>query len=287
MTEQANGPAGESQQTTAHVSTVLADQGSNGADANWVAGLQAEENRALVEAKQWKSPDDAIRSYRELEHHASKSLKMPGDNATAEDWDKFYSKLGRPESPDKYELKLNTEAVPQDFPYDETSAIEFRKWAHEAGLAPAQAQALHDKFVGYQAQSFTAARESLARAEGDAHREIVRDWGDTDTASYRQNVEYMSRAVAQLGLKESLMKGGLLSHEGAVLDHKVASALAKVGKELYGEDTMATNASGILKNPFSAEHENLTEQGKLLREDPRKAASLIRAAGQNPATYGL
>lgn len=292
MTEQANGPVAvdanaPAPQTTATASTVLTDQGSNGQDANWVAGLQAEENRALVEAKQWKSPDDAIRSYRELEHHASKALKLPGENATAEDWDKFYSKLGRPESPDKYELKLNTEAVPQDFPYDETSAIEFRKWAHEAGLTPSQAQALHDKFVGHQASAFSATREGMAKAEGDAHRALVQAWGDADTSGYKQNVEYLSRAVAQLGLKDSLMKGGLLSADGAILDHKVAIAFAKVGKELYGEDTMATNASGVLRNPFSDEHENLTEQGKLLRDDPKKAAALMRAAGKDPRTLGL
>lgn len=292
MTEQANGPAAvdanaPAPQTTATVSTVLADQGSNGGGETWVAGLQVEENRALVEAKQWQTLDDAIRSYRELEHHASKALKLPGENATAEDWNKFYSKLGRPESPDKYELKLNTETVPQDFPYDETSAIEFRKWAHEAGLTPAQAQSLHDKFVGYQAQSFTASREALAKAEGDAHRAIVREWGDPDTSGYRQNVEYLSRAVSQLGIKESLVKGGLVSGDGAVLDSKLAFALAKVGKELYGEDSVATNANGVLKNPFSDENFNLTEQGRLVREDPRKAAALMRAAGKNPATYGL
>lgn len=292
MTEQANGPAAvdvnaPAPQTTATDSTVLTDQGSNGVDANWVAGLQIEDNRALVEAKQWKSPDDAIRSYRELEHHASKALKLPGDNATAEDWDKFYSKLGRPESPDKYELKLNTEAVPQDFPYDETSAIEFRKWAHEAGLSPVQAQSLHDRFVGYQANSFTASREALTKAEGDAHRAIVHEWGGPDTSGYRQNVEYLSRAVAQLGIKESLVKGGLVSGDGSVLDSKLAFALAKVGKELYGEDSIATNANGVLKNPFSDEHENLTEQGRLVRDDPKKAAALMRAAGKNPASYGL
>lgn len=292
MTEQANGPAAAvapapAPQTTATVSTVLADQGSNGNGENWVAGLQIEDNRALVEAKQWKSPDDAIRSYRELENHASKALKLPGENATAEDWDKFYAKLGRPETPDKYELRLNTETVPQDFPYDETSAIEFRKWAHEAGLTPAQAQSLHDKFVEYQANAFTSSREEMAKREGDAHRAIVGAWGDPDTSGYRQNVEFMSRAVSQLGIKDSLVKGGLVSGDGAVLDSKLAFALAKVGKELYGEDSVATNANGVLKNPFSDDHFNLTEQGRLSREDPKKAAALARAAGKNPADFGL
>ena len=41
------------------------------------------------------------------------------------------------------------------------------------------------------------------------------------------------------------------------------------------------------KNPFSKEFFNLTEQGKLIRENPEKAKQLIIAAGGNPALYGL
>ncbi|GAA0614813.1 hypothetical protein [Paenochrobactrum glaciei] len=273
--------------TTAPTATVVADQGSNSGNADWVAGLQVEDNRTLVEAKQWKSADDAIRSYRELETDANKALKVPEADAPAEEWNAFYGKLGRPESADKYELKLNTETVPEGFPYDEKSAIEFRTWAHEAGLTPAQAQTLHDKFVGYQAGSFTASREALAKAEGDTHREIVMQWGDPDTDGYKQNLEYTSRAIGQLGLKDELTRLGALSADGAVLSPKIAFALSKVGKEMYGEDTTVLNAGGTVSNPFSAEHENLTQQGQLIRSDPSKAKSLIRAAGGNPADYGL
>lgn len=273
--------------TTAPTATVVADQGSNSGNADWVAGLQVEDNRTLVEAKQWKSADDAIRSYRELETDVNKALKVPEADAPAEEWNAFYGKLGRPESADKYELKLNTETVPEGFPYDEKSAIEFRTWAHEAGLTPAQAQTLHDKFVGYQAGSFTASREALAKAEGDTHREIVMQWGDPDTDGYKQNLEYTSRAIGQLGLKDELTRLGALSADGAVLSPKIAFALSKVGKEMYGEDTTVLNAGGTVSNPFSAEHENLTQQGQLIRSDPSKAKSLIRAAGGNPADYGL
>lgn len=273
--------------TTAPTATVVADQGSNSGNADWVAGLQVEDNRTLVEAKQWKSADDAIRSYRELETDANNALKVPEADAPAEEWNAFYGKLGRPESADKYELKLNTETVPEGFPYDEKSAIEFRTWAHEAGLTPAQAQTLHDKFVGYQAGSFTASREALAKAEGDTHREIVMQWGDPDTDGYKQNLEYTSRAIGQLGLKDELTRLGALSADGAVLSPKIAFALSKVGKEMYGEDTTVLNAGGTVSNPFSAEHENLTQQGQLIRSDPSKAKSLIRAAGGNPADYGL
>lgn len=294
MSEQANGPAGEGQQTTAAEQTVLPDGGSEGGNGIKVAGPLNEENRALVEAKKWAGEDGSIdlnkitESYRNLEAHASKALSLPGENATQEDWDKFYSKLGRPEKADGYELRLNTEAVPENFPYDEQSAIEFRSWAHEAGLTPRQAQALHDKFIGHQAARYTEHAASLEKRAGDAHREIVSEWGGADSEGYKQNVELASRAIHQLGLKDALVEGGILSGDGAILNARAAKAFAKVGKELYGEDHMATNANGVLSNPFSdGPNFNLTKQGEMVRSDPKKAAALIRAAGRNPADYGL
>lgn len=292
MTAEANGPAGEGQPTTAPEATVIAGQGSNGDVGIKVAGPLTDDNRTLVETKEWMK-DGSIDlnaladGYRNFEIHSRQTVKVPGENATADDWNAFYGKLGRPETPDKYELKLNTEAVPEGFPYDEKSAIEFRTWAHEAGLTPAQAQTLHDKFVGVQAGGFTAARDAMAKAEGDTHREIVMQWGDPDTDGYKQNLEYTSRAIGQLGLKDELTRLGALSVDGAVLSPKIAFALSKVGKEMYGEDTTVLNAGGTISNPFSAEHENLTQQGQLVRDDPSKARSLIRAAGGNPADYGL
>lgn len=40
-------------------------------------------------------------------------------------------------------------------------------------------------------------------------------------------------------------------------------------------------------NPFSKEQFNLTEQGRLIRENPDQAKQLIIQAGGNPALYGL
>lgn len=40
-------------------------------------------------------------------------------------------------------------------------------------------------------------------------------------------------------------------------------------------------------NPFSDDEFNLTEQGKLIREDPDKARKLIKKAGKDPANYDL
>jgi len=46
-------------------------------------------------------------------------------------------------------------------------------------------------------------------------------------------------------------------------------------------------AGGGQKNPWKKETFNLTEQGKLLRENPALAKSMIVEAGKNPTIYGL
>lgn len=266
--------------------TILDNGGADGslpAFTDLVAGL-APENRTLVEAKKWASLDDAFKSHRELETHVGKALVPPGKDATADEWNAFYGKLGRPEKPEGYELKVARESLPQDFPYDETLSVEFRNWAHESGLSPSQAQSLHDKFVGKQAGSFAAMRESITKKADTAHSEIVQEFGQPDTDGYKRNVELMSRAARQLGITDALKEGGMISADGALLNGTLAKALAKVGKDMFSEDSYASGDGGVLENPFSKGSENLTKQGQLISSDPNKARALMRAAGLDPNT---
>lgn len=270
------------------------DQGSNGIGETLLAGL-SKENRSTVEAKQWladdgKTPDlnKVLDGYRNSESYAKQTLKPPGEDATADEWNAFYSKLGRPEKPEGYEFPL-PDGLPEDFPYDETSAVEYRNWAHEAGLTPRQAKFIHDKFVGKSAGQFSTMHEQVKKAEADTHRALRSKWGDPDTDVYRQNVEFADRVLRNSnGLKADLIKFGMLDKDGGIRSASLAEHLASTGKARYAEDNFATNPSGVLRNPFSeGEHFNLTEAGKLVRSDPAKARALIVAAGKNPVDFGM
>jgi hypothetical protein len=291
MTE-ANGQAETS--TTAPTTTVVTGQGSPGDDVIKVAGPLSADNRAAIEAKKWLKEDGsydantALDAYRNLESEFSKSIRTPGETATADEWNAFYSKMGRPETADKYELKLDASTVPEGFPYDEKSAIEFRNWAHEAGLNPKQAQTLHDKYIAHQAGGFTQSVAAVGQKADAAHLAIVGKWGSAESDGYKQNVELMSRSVNELGLSKAFAETGVLSPSGEILNADIAFALAKIGKELYAEDKMTTNAGGSLNNPWAdGEKLNRTLQGQILRDDPAKAKQLIRAAGKDPAQWGL
>lgn len=253
MTENANANGPVEAPTTAPTASDAPAAAAGGGSETWTSGLRDEDNRAFVEKKQWKSIDDALKSQRELETLLGKSIRLPGDNATADDWNAFYQKMGRPEKPDGYEIKLNPETVPENFPYDAKSATEFRNWAHEAGLNQRQTQALHDKYVGNQAGAYTATIEATAKKESAAHREIVEKWGDPSTPKYQENLTLAGRAIHELGLKDALVEGGIISADGAIKNAAIADAMLKVGKELYREGSATAPGSAKASNKDAAE----------------------------------
>ncbi|AVO22582.1 DUF4355 domain-containing protein [Aeribacillus composti] len=70
--------------------------------------------------------------------------------------------------------------------------------------------------------------------------------------------------------------------------HAFDKAVNEAVKEKLRQDTPPAGGGQISnKNPFSKEHFNLTEQGKLIRENPEQAKQLMIQAGVNPAKYGL
>lgn len=258
-----------------------AADGSTADATTWLAGL-SEENRATVEAKKWGKADDVLTAYRNLETHASKALTVPKADATPEEKQRFWEKLGRPADPGKYELAFKREGVPEGFTYDETQAINFRNIAHTANLTAEQAALVHDGYVANMVEGFKAQQQKATEAMETAHREIVREWGEPDSETYKTNSRLAATALRELGLADVMSQAGLVGKDGTVMNATGAKALARIGRELFAETTSGLQgAGGALKNPFeSGENENMTEQGKLYRQDPDKARALIRAANR-------
>lgn len=73
------------------------------------------------------------------------AINLPPEDATPEQMNEFYNKLGRPETPDKYEFE---DKLPEGWKIDEKLDTEYRGLAHEIGLTPAQAQKLRTFYNG-------------------------------------------------------------------------------------------------------------------------------------------
>lgn len=252
-------------------------------------GLQDAGNRDYAKTKNWATHDDAVKSYREAESRLGTAIVKPADNAPQAEWDAYYGKLGRPATPGEYKYQRPA-GVPADFPYQESEMLALNEVAHKAGLTPQQAAAIHDGIVTRAAAQHAAEREAEGTAIEAAHTELVKEWGDPTGETYQRNVELSNRAIRNLGgepLKAELVKLGALGRDGEVKSPIIAKLLAQAGKGMFGEDTLFEGPN-VTNNPFAAgEHENITEQGRIVKADPARAKQLIIAAGKDPKAYSL
>lgn len=253
----------------------LGSPGANGSDV-WPGLVKDPDNLSYVKTKNWKSPEEAIKSYRELETQFSKSEKAPPP----------------PESPEAYQFKL-AETVPETFPYEEATANEFREVAHKARMPVEMAQGLHDWYIDKQAKAYQEGLKLTAGKVTSAHEKIVKAFGDPSGDQYKRGVELADRAVRELGdpsdrnsLRKELVEIGAILPDGKIMAPNLILALSKIGEELYAEDRVFSGISSS-ENPFKASSENLTAQGRLLTENPEQARQLILAANLKPTDYGL
>lgn len=288
MTDAATGSVAATPAGNPPPQTPSADNGSAADGGNsWLSGL-SEGNRRLAETKGWTTPeslDKAFTSYAELERMQGESLRAPKADAPADEWTKFYSKLGRPETADKYEFK-RPENLPPELPYSDDLAKAAKPWLHEAGLNPKQAQRVHDGFVGYMAEQAKAVQARTAAAVENTYDTLVKDWGGPpDSEAFKTKLALADRAIKKLGLVEPYQHAGLLLQDGSVTDPQIAKAFAAIGEAMFREDTIDSGgAVPTGENPFKRDASGKIKSpgaiSALVKSDPERAKRLAREAGE-------
>src|SRR5581483_740520 len=138
---------------------------------SWHASLP-EDLRSNQSLGKFKDVGSLAKSYVELEKHQGGALRLPGEDAKPEDWDAFYNKLGRPESPDKYEVKRPE--LGEGIQWPEQTEKSFLQQAHKLGLNSKQAQGLMDWFAG----DLKGVVGMQARQMQEQQQQLQADWGD-------------------------------------------------------------------------------------------------------------
>lgn len=150
-------------------------------------------------AKDIKSPDDLWKLTDNAQSLIGKRpAGIPTSGAPQEEWEKFYTALGRPESPDAYELKTEVEGLPEGFdaaPYEGKAKAFF----HKLGLSPEKAnQAWNDylamELEGVQEmQTQSAEQKKVLDAEFDKLRQDL--WGDNYEQVSTQAQDFIKSAL--------------------------------------------------------------------------------------------
>lgn len=225
------------------------------------------------------------------------AIRIPGENATADEIKAFREKMDIPLAPDGYQFKA-PEKLPDGLPYDGERAKAFAAKAAELGLSKKQAAGLHDWVTENAVSDFNTSKQAdderrLATAK-DETAKLVKVWGPLTGETFKANAAFADKVLTEMpGGKEaleSLQRAKLIGNEGGVKviqDAAIAQLLANIGRSFYKEDDVIRGDPSKLDNPFADGKENVTAQMKLIRQDRQLALSYIQAAGKKPSDFGL
>lgn len=134
------------------------------APTDWRASLSPDLQQEPTLAK-YKSLDEALKGSVHAQKMVGDAVRVPKPDAPAAEWAAFHTKLGVPETPDKYALDLP--ALPEGLSWQQEQLAGFKTVAHQAGITPRQAQALLGWYTGYslklrEASVGTEARDAQA-----------------------------------------------------------------------------------------------------------------------------
>jgi hypothetical protein len=160
---------------------------------DWTAGFP-DDLKQTVAAKGWKSPADPVQSYM----HASKLI---GNNIEPPkpDWDdkklgEFYSKIGRPETPDKYELPDEAFKA-AGIKTDDGRMKAAREAFHKIGFTSKQAKDLWNWYTTSEVEALKSI-ESQHNSEKEAGELRLRnEWG----GKYEDNVKLAQAGLNRIG----------------------------------------------------------------------------------------
>ncbi len=178
------------------------------------------DDQKLVENKGWKSPLDALKSYRELEKSAGNKIALPKAD-DAESVGKLLRQLGAPEDVAGYKIE-DIRDVDQPF------MDGFKEKARDLNILPSQAAGIYEWYRTAQEQM----AEQFGRQSAKDQEEIKAEWG----ADYSQNQELMKRGFRMLELPQNV-----LENIEVAMGTKAFMTLGKKLGDLISED----NARGI------------------------------------------
>ena len=159
----------ETTQPTAIKSTV-----SNGdTPASWKNSI-SEEFRNDPNIEKFTEIDALAKSYINATRMIGQDkVAVPNKNSTEDQWNEVYSKLGRPESADKYALNIESEVVTMD----EGAIKSFAEQSHKLGLNNKQAQGILEFYKNNMESSAKQATVNTETAQAQAETELRAEWG--------------------------------------------------------------------------------------------------------------
>ena len=100
-------------------------------------------------------------------------VAVPNKNSTEDQWNEVYAKLGRPETPDKYSLNVESDVVKMD----ENAIKNFAEQSHKLGLNNKQAEGILDFYKNNMEGSMQQAKIDTETAQAQSEQQLRSEWG--------------------------------------------------------------------------------------------------------------
>jgi hypothetical protein len=160
----------------------------------------------------------------------SDKVSLPGVDATDDDWNTFFTSIGRPAEEAGYGLS-KPEDFPEELPFDAEFMKGFQAIAHKIGLLPAQAKKLFDWHNGVTKTTYGKGQTALDDMKTETEKGLREKWGDKYNENMKKSLAAV-RAFVSPGDVEKFDKDGLGNIPWLV------EAFSKIG-DTISEDKLA------------------------------------------------
>ena len=191
-------------------------------------------------------------------------IVVPNKNSTEEVWEEAYTKLGRPETPDQYNLKIESDVVKMD-----DSAIKsFAEQSHKLGLNNKQAEGILDFFKNNMEGIAQQSKIDTETAQAQSEQVLRQEWGRDFDAKVKQ-----AGAIAKANINPEVLDM-TLSNGTRLGDHpEIIKGFAKIAS-MMSEDKMVTTEISSITNDINGpywnkshpDHDKVVQQVYTLRE---------------------
>ena len=221
---------------------------SNTQPASFVSSmLEQIDDEEIKDAGFWKNLEgkDATevgKYIKELQSFAGKKGDIPKPDATEEEWDEFYGKLGRPENTDGYDFTISDEfreLVGEDSaPFFEKAIDGFKEKAFEMGASSDKAEELVDWYLGMVAEELEESESGIKEFEAEMDSELRGQWGD----SYDGMMNGIEAMLKANGMPEENLQ--YAKEAGLLKDPAIAITLGNIAARFQDDPEIGYHQTG-------------------------------------------
>ena len=240
--------------------------GDGGQQAGWFESLPDElRNAPSLKSFEGKDVPELAKALVHAQQMIGGSVKVPGEGATEEDWNKFYTKVGRPENVEGYEVTPPMLQGGVEIPPENIEGL--KTFAHKNGLSNSQLSSLVNYLAEEANSDYLSSKEAL-----EAGLKPLKDgWGK----AFEKNLALASRAIQTFDPSGDLMKA--LSDSGAENHPSVIKFFHGQGVRLMEDGLIVTDATGPVTR------ERAADKIKEIMSDPKHPYFIKGAVGHKEA----